>query len=109
MCKKVGTFDIYTTNVAVKWLELVLQIPGAPYSHLGVELGLLFLVVFLSPSRQVPVRYEFLRLVEVYFLPHVCMYICLYVCMCHPFQFIFVSNPMARRYIVWATGSVVNS
>lgn len=53
--KKVRTFDIYTTNVAVKWLELVLHIPGVPNSHLGVELGLLFLVVFLSPSRQVPV------------------------------------------------------
>ena len=55
MCKKVDTFDIYTTNVAVRWLELVMRIPGAPNSNLGVELGLLFLVVFLSPSRQVPV------------------------------------------------------
>jgi len=55
MCKKVGTFDIYTMYVAVQWPELVLHIAGAPHSHLGLELGLLFLVVFLSPSRKVPV------------------------------------------------------
>jgi len=55
MCKKVGIFDIYTTNVAVKWLKIVLHIPGAPNSHLDVELGLLFLVVFLIPSRQLAV------------------------------------------------------
>jgi len=68
-------------NVVVKWPELVLHIVGAPHSHLGVELGLLFLVVFLSPSRQVPVYYKFLRLVEVYFLRHVCMYVGTYICL----------------------------
>ena len=40
MCKKVGTFDIYTTNGAVQWLEFVLHIPGALNSHLDVELGI---------------------------------------------------------------------
>jgi hypothetical protein len=40
VCNKVSVFDIYTTNVAVKWLALVLDIRGAPHSHLGLEMGI---------------------------------------------------------------------
>jgi hypothetical protein len=51
-----------------------------------------FLVVFLSPSRQMPGYY--LKLGHDRFLPH-------------PFQFIVHYHPLIRRCVVWDTESVV--